>query len=246
MFEGCLVESRGLAISRTQRWSTLGSLTFQCALAAVLIAVPLLRPQALPMLASAPHLALSMPTKPPVVVAASKASSAASSAFAAPQASQAPATSAHPFIFVRSSGPSNEPEPSFDPNLRMTSTGFGPNGIATIIGPVGNGPNVTVVHQRPIGPVQVSSGVSEGLLLEPIRPVYPALARQARVQGSVVMEAVISTAGRIESLRAVSGPPMLRPAALSAVQAARYLPYKLNGQPIEVQTTITVVFQLGS
>jgi protein TonB len=60
------------------------------------------------------------------------------------------------------------------------------------------------------------------------------------------MEAVISKAGRIESLRALSGPDMLRGAALAAVQVARYRPYLLSGQPTEVETTITVVFKLGS
>jgi len=82
--------------------------------------------------------------------------------------------------------------------------------------------------------------------LAPIEPVYPAIARAARVQGEVVLEAVISKAGRIESLHAVSGPEMLRGAALAAVQAARYEPYKLNGEPTEVQTTIRVVFRLAN
>jgi protein TonB len=84
------------------------------------------------------------------------------------------------------------------------------------------------------------------MLLAPIQPVYPAIARAAGVHGTVVMEAVISKTGRIESLRAVSGPDMLRTAALTAVQAARYRPYLLSGVPTEVQTTITVVFTLGS
>jgi protein TonB len=83
------------------------------------------------------------------------------------------------------------------------------------------------------------------MLLSPIQPVYPSIARAAGVQGAVVLQATISTAGRIESLHVVSGPPMLRQAALDAVQAARYRPYKLNGVPTEVQTTITVVFRLG-
>jgi protein TonB len=83
------------------------------------------------------------------------------------------------------------------------------------------------------------------MLLTPIQPVYPAIARQAGVQGAVVMEAIISKAGSIESLHAVSGPQMLRAAALSAVEAARYRPYRLNGEPTEVQTTITIVFQLS-
>jgi protein TonB len=83
------------------------------------------------------------------------------------------------------------------------------------------------------------------MLLAPIQPVYPAIAKVTRTEGTVVMEAVISKAGRIESLHAVSGPEMLRRAALDAVSAARYKPYLLNGEPTEVQTTITVNFRLG-
>ena len=83
------------------------------------------------------------------------------------------------------------------------------------------------------------------MLLSPIQPVYPSIARAAGVQGAVALQATISAAGRIESLRVVSGPPMLRQAASDAVQPARYRPYKLNGVPTEVQTTITVVFRLG-
>jgi protein TonB len=103
---------------------------------------------------------------------------------------------------------------------------------------------VSIPRAVPKGPLRISE-MSPGMLLTPIQPVYPAIARTAGVQGTVVLEATISTAGRIESLQAVSGPPMLRGAAKDAVEVARYRPYKLNGQPTEVQTTITVVFRLG-
>ncbi len=84
------------------------------------------------------------------------------------------------------------------------------------------------------------------MLMTPIRPVYPAMARAVRLQGAVTIEAIISKTGRIESVHAVSGPEMLQRAALDAVAAARYRPYLLNGQPTEVMTTITVVFSMGS
>ena len=123
-----------------------------------------------------------------------------------------------------------------EPSIGSVLAGLGPSGPA---------PNVSRAPTKTTGPVKVSSGVSTGMLLTPIQPVYPAIAKAAGVQGTVVMEAMISKAGRIESLHAISGPPMLRQAALDAVQAARYRPFQLNGQPTEVQTTITVVFQLG-
>jgi periplasmic protein TonB len=83
------------------------------------------------------------------------------------------------------------------------------------------------------------------MLLAPIRPVYPVIAKAAGVQGSVVVEAIISRTGTIESLRVVSGPEMLRGAAIDAIREARYRPYRLNGEPVDVETTITVNFRMG-
>jgi periplasmic protein TonB len=78
----------------------------------------------------------------------------------------------------------------------------------------------------------------------PIQPVYPTIAVQMHIQGTVVVEATISTEGRIENLRVVSGPAMLVNAAVEAIRMARYRPYLLNGTPVEVETTIHVVFNL--
>jgi protein TonB len=109
----------------------------------------------------------------------------------------------------------------------------------------GHGPAVSVVTPKPaMGPLKISS-MSEGMLLTPIRPVYPPIARAAGVQGSVVVEAVISKTGTIESLHVVSGLMMFLNAALEAIREARYRPYRLNGEPVEVQTTITVNFRIG-
>ncbi len=99
-----------------------------------------------------------------------------------------------------------------------------------------------VVPQR----VRISQGVTRGLLLHRVEPPYPTLARQARIQGEVILSAVISATGEIENLELVSGHPMLVPAAIAAVRQWRYKPYLLNGQPVEVETTITVIFQLSS
>ena len=110
----------------------------------------------------------------------------------------------------------------------------------------GKGPIVSVVAARaPVAPLHVSTGVLQGMLLAPIRPVYPAIAKAAHVEGSVVVEAVISRKGTIESLHVVSGPLMLQNAALDAIREARYQPYRLNGEAIDVQTTITVNFRMG-
>ena len=82
--------------------------------------------------------------------------------------------------------------------------------------------------------------------MDPIRPEYPAIARLSRTEGTVVVVAVISKSGKIERARVVSGPPLLQGAALQAVREARYRPFLLNGLPTEVETTVSIVFRLGS
>lgn len=93
--------------------------------------------------------------------------------------------------------------------------------------------------------VRVSQGVSQGLLIHRVQPMYPPLARQARIQGSVILQAEISKDGSIENLRLISGHPMLAPAAIEAVKQWRYKPYFLNGEPVAVETQITVNFTLA-
>ena len=85
----------------------------------------------------------------------------------------------------------------------------------------------------------------EGNLIHRVQPEYPSLARQARIQGVVILRAIISREGRIEKLQLVSGHPMLVQAAIDAVQQWRYRPYVLNDQPVEVETQITLNFTLA-
>ncbi len=93
--------------------------------------------------------------------------------------------------------------------------------------------------------VRVSSGVSQGLLVRRVNPTYPPLARQARIQGTVILQAQISKDGTIENLQLVSGHPMLAPAAIEAVKQWKYKPYLLNGEPVEVDTQVQVNFTLS-
>jgi protein TonB len=93
--------------------------------------------------------------------------------------------------------------------------------------------------------VRVSSGVSTGMLVRKVPPSYPPLARQARIQGTVVLQATISKEGSIENLQLISGHPMLAPAAIEAVKQWKYKPYLLNGEPVEVETQVQVNFTLA-
>jgi protein TonB len=93
--------------------------------------------------------------------------------------------------------------------------------------------------------VRVSQGVSSGLLVRKVQPAYPPLARQARIQGQVLLRAQISKDGSIENLQLISGHPMLAPAAIEAVKQWKYRPYLLNGEPVEVDTEVVVNFTLS-
>ena len=94
--------------------------------------------------------------------------------------------------------------------------------------------------------VRVSQGVTKGLLIYRVEPAYPPLAKQARIQGVVVMTALIDKGGNVQNLQVVSGHPLLAPAAIEAVKQWRYKPFLLNGQPVEVETTVTVNFRVHS
>lgn len=93
--------------------------------------------------------------------------------------------------------------------------------------------------------VRVSQGVSNGLLIKKVQPSYPPLARQARIQGQVVLHAEISKEGTIQNLQLISGHAMLAPAAIEAVKQWRYKPYLLNGEPVAVETEVIVNFSLS-
>jgi periplasmic protein TonB len=93
--------------------------------------------------------------------------------------------------------------------------------------------------------VRVSQGVSNGLLIKKVQPAYPPLARQARIQGQVVLHAEISKEGTIQNLQLISGHAMLAPAAIEAVKQWRYKPYLLNGEPVAVETEVIVNFSLS-
>ena len=93
--------------------------------------------------------------------------------------------------------------------------------------------------------LRVPEGLVGGLLVHKVTPSYPRSAQHAHISGSVVLQAVISKDGSIEDLRAVQGDPLLTSAAMDAVKQWRYRPYFLNGQPVEVETIITVNFNLA-
>ena len=82
-------------------------------------------------------------------------------------------------------------------------------------------------------------------IINKVTPQYPPIAKTAHVSGTIILHAIISKDGSIQELQYVSGPPLLMKAAMDAVKEWRYKPTLLNGEPVEVDTTIDVVFTLG-
>jgi protein TonB len=247
MFEESLVESTPLLRSRN-RWPVVAALTVQTTIVSALIAIPLLRPESLLLRAPAlealtlPPMLLPPPPKPRLTVVTTTSS--------APVAPSAPAMSASQLPVIHSSGtPVEAPLLAVGTSMSSDSTNpldiFGTGDPATahsiVSGPASQ-PAATLTGKR----VTISTGVSAGLLLGQIQPEYPAIAKISRTEGVVVIQAIISKSGRIESARVLSGPIMLQASALQAVRSARYRPYLLNNEPTEVETTITINFRLAS
>jgi protein TonB len=125
--------------------------------------------------------------------------------------------------------------------ITLATADLGADNAANVFSSKTNHPDV---RKAASGPVRVSAPVVEGLLVRKVTPNYPPIAVTTRLEGTVVLQATISRTGAIENLRVMSGPMMLQQAALKAVQQWQYRPYLLNGEPVDVETTINVIFKL--
>lgn len=101
-----------------------------------------------------------------------------------------------------------------------------------------------VAQDSPPKHLRVSSGVAETLIKHKVTPQYPRKAREQGIQGDVILQATIDTKGNLVNLKAVQGDPILVEAAVDAVKKWRYRPYILNGEPVDVDTTIKIQFHL--
>src|SRR5712692_475106 len=105
-------------------------------------------------------------------------------------------------------------------------------------------PSPVNMHKPVPQTLRVSQGISEGMLLKRVQPIYPQQARQMRLQGAVLLQAIIGKDGSITSVKALGGDSILARAATDAVKQWKYKPYYLNGEPVEIQTQIAVNFKL--
>lgn len=255
MFEN-LVDSRPSAPRRTPMTLAISMLTHG-ALAAALILVPLFQNQVLPRVQSLSRLS------PPEASSRNAVELAPAPARAAPAIPAAPADkliapTAIPekiAIVIDSaeagdSGflpPLNEGRGSsslFEEIFRREAAKL-PAGAAPPPPPPPPPPAVAPPPPAEVAPVRRGGGVVKSNLIHQVLPVYSPLAKAARVEGIVVLEAVITKEGAIDSLRVVSGHPLLRQSALDAVAQWRYKPTLLNGEPVAVITTVTVSFSFN-
>jgi protein TonB len=105
---------------------------------------------------------------------------------------------------------------------------------------------IAAAAQQQNGPVRISGGVMAGLNVSKAPPVYPPEAKQKGIRGTVVLHAIIGRDGNVQELAAISGPPQLQESAMEAVKQWVYRPYLLNGEAVDVDTTITVNFSLAN
>jgi len=235
-----------LASSWTDRicrgWTTLTSFGLQALIIAVLLLLPLLRPTGLPSFhqLSTP-ISLGQPLAEPSPMRARTKSN--------------PLPGRPAVLLFRQPSPiPGAMRPASNHGLPQT-TGLGPYVPGLPIDGEPRGlPGLFESSARPILPAAPQplvtrplrlSHMSEGDLIRKTQPTYPALARSARIQGIVVLQAVISKQGTIENVTVLTGHPMLIPAAIDAVRQWRYRPYILNNELVEVETQITVNFSLA-
>ncbi len=245
MFEDSLLESGG-RLKTKRGWTTAFSFGLQVVLIAVMVIIPLLFTEALPTRELTAMLVAPPPPPPPP-----------------------PPPAAAPVRVVKQvqtdiiNGQLRTPT-SIPKEVKMIKEEEAPPPVASMGGVVGGVPGGVpggqmggviggIISSAPVAVpkvatpqrVRVSAGVQQGLLIKKVQPTYPPLARQARIQGTVVLQAEISKDGTIQNLRLISGHPMLTQSAIEAVKQWRYKPYYLNGEPVEVETQITVIFSLS-
>jgi periplasmic protein TonB len=243
MFEDSLIESGGRLRTKRGLTTTL-SFGFQVVLVGILVLIPLLFTEALPKTQLMTFLVAPPPPPPPPP----------------PPAAVVKVVKQVQTDIVNGQlrTPTKIPE-----KIQMIKEDEAPPPVMSASGVVGGVPGGVpggqmggviggIISSAPIVPkvatpqrVRVSQGVTAGLLLRKIQPAYPPLARQARIQGPVVLQAEIGKDGSIQNLRLISGHPMLAPAAIEAIKQWKYKPYILNGEPVEVETTITFNFTLS-
>jgi periplasmic protein TonB len=242
MFAESMIETSWA--QRTRRsWTTLTSFGLQAAVIALLLLIPVLQTVGVPLGRTLPtpiSWGAPPPARPPIRehVTAVNQSNLADNKLITP-----PSIPRHVAMISETVPP---PQVSYNtgPGVEGGTGNGSPDGVWNSIETMR--PAVVLPTPPPTVRAFRTSSILEGSLIRRVQPIYPPLARTARIQGSVVLAAVISKEGTMEHVQLISGHPMLVQAAVAAVSQWRYKPYILNGEAIEVETQITVNFILGN
>jgi len=238
MFEDSLMESAG-RIHTNQKWTLSLSFLVQAGLIFIMILIPLIITEGLPTRMLMAAVVAPPPPPPPPPPPAPQIQHVQRVSEIVDGALRTPSKIPKKVEMIKE----DEAPP---PNTGVVGGVVGgvPGGSAG--GVLGGLINSTAPPPRVATPqkLRISSGVADGLLINKIEPQYPSMAKLAHVQGDVVLQATISKTGQIENLRAISGHPILIQAAMDAVKQWKYRPYALNGEPVAVDTTITVKFHM--
>jgi protein TonB len=240
MFEDSLIESGGRLRTKRGR-TTLISFVLQIAVVTILILIPLIFTEALPRAVTAMMLVAPPPPPPPPPPPAEVHVVRHVETDIVNGALRTPTKIPKKVEMIK--------EEEAPPPMMSGVVGGIPGGVpggqmGGVMGSIIGSANTPLPRAAAPTRVRVSGGVTAGMVIRKVQPTYPQIAKTARVQGNVVLQAAISKEGNIENLRVISGPPLLIQSALEAVKQWKYKPYILNGEPVEVDTTVTVVFSL--
>ncbi len=235
MFEDSTFETMGRIHTRSRGWM-MAAFAFNSSILLALVIIPIMHPEMLPQITNAIRMEAPAPVEKPVPVVRTQQMPAAQTEMLGGAIQPPRQIPDKPWIST-----TQEPPGSVGP----IDLSGGPSGAAGPDNPFhGRGTHPDVRPAAPVTTQHVSSGVMQGMLIYKMIPTYPAVPQAIRASGTVVLQATISRTGTIENLHVVSGPVMLRQAALDAVKQWRYRPYLPNGQPVEVETTVNVEFKL--
>jgi protein TonB len=244
MFAESLLETSWAERGR-RSWTTLTSFGLQAVIIGLLLLIPLLTTVGLPMarILQGP-VSWGTPPPPSPHVMRPRATTIVQSNLADGRLIAPPAVPLQVRILNETEAP---PQVSYnnDPGVHGGTGDGSPNGVWNALRESLNHAAPMPAAPPPTKREFRRSEILQGSLIRKVEPKYPPLAITARLQGQVVLAAVISKAGTIDNLRLVSGHPMFVRAAIDAVSQWRYRPYILNGDVIEVETQITVNFVLG-
>ena len=233
-----LLESSSQKKKTNTGWSVILSAIVQISVLLVLILIPLLYTQALPKAMLATLLVAPPPPPPPPPPPVKEIIKPVARLIQSGKLMQPRAIPKDVAVFKEAELP---PDVVNNTNQSGVFGGIPGQGIMA-----GNGP--VLAPPKPAAPARIKQGgeVTAASIITQTRPAYPALARQARIQGTVVLHAIIDKEGKVAQLEVVSGHPLLVQSAIEAVKQWRYKPTQLNGDPVEVDTTIQVTFTMGA